>query len=290
MRSDLVTRPLVAVDGGSDRQRSPVLAVILVAAFMDLLDAGIVFLALLHIQHDLQAGPFGVGGMETPRTSMPACSRTWPQPRHKAARCGGSQRRHGEAGDQPDRAGAQQDAQRDLPRHRHVQQVTVYFDTPCLLDALGYAGKEIAQPALELPGLIRDLDAWLACFGHTVTELQGVLGGIANGLRNPRRRAALTLSRVEEHFVREGLGPSDIEVFQNTVERDLRTLGINVCPTPRYEEHLGVDELALEDLLQAEVGYQNQYARRHDLDTLTAIWRLRHGRRGHRSTQGRTDQ
>jgi hypothetical protein len=142
---------------------------------------------------------------------------------------------------------------------------------------LGYAGKEIAQPALELLGLVRELGARLACFDHTVTELQGVLGGIANGLRNPRRRAALTLSRVEEHFVREGLGPSDIEVFLNTVERDLRTLGINVRPTPRYEEHLGVDEPALEDLLQAEVGYQNQNARRHDLDALTAIWRLRHG-------------
>lgn len=161
--------------------------------------------------------------------------------------------------------------------NQRFQQVTVYFDTPFLLDALGYAGKEIAQPALELLGLVRDLGARLACFGHTVTELQGVLGGIANGLRNPRRRAALTLSRVEEHFVHEGLGPSDIEVFLNTVERDLRTLGINLSPTPRYEEHLGVDELALEDLLQAEVGYQNQYARRHDLDALTAIWRLRHG-------------
>jgi hypothetical protein len=161
--------------------------------------------------------------------------------------------------------------------NQRFEQVTVYFDTPFLLDALGYAGKEIAQPALELLGLVRDLGARLACFGHAVTELQEVLGGIANGLRNPRRRAALTLSRVEEHFVREGLGASDIEVFLNTVERDLRTLGINVCPIPRYEEHLGVDEPALEDLLQAEVGYQNQYARRHDLDALTAIWRLRHG-------------
>jgi hypothetical protein len=73
--------------------------------------------------------------------------------------------------------------------NQRFQQVTVYFDTPFLLDALGYAGKEIAQPALELLGLIRDLGARLACFGHTVTELQGVLGGIANGLRNPRRRS-----------------------------------------------------------------------------------------------------
>jgi MFS family permease len=40
---------------GPDRQRWPVLAVILVAAFMNLLDAGIVFLALPHIQHDLHA-------------------------------------------------------------------------------------------------------------------------------------------------------------------------------------------------------------------------------------------
>ncbi len=160
---------------------------------------------------------------------------------------------------------------------QRFQRVTVYFDTPFLLDALGYAGKEIAQPALELLGLVRDLGALLACFDHTVTELQGVLGGIANGLRNPRRLAAVTLSRVEEHFVREGLGPSDIEVFVNTVERDLRALGINVRSTPRYEEHLGVDEPALEGLLQSEVGYQNQHARRHDLDALTAVWRLRRG-------------
>lgn len=160
---------------------------------------------------------------------------------------------------------------------QRFHRVTVYFDTPFLLNALGYAGKEIAQPALELLGLVRELGARLACFDHTVIELQGVLGGIASGLRNPRRRAVLTLSRVEEHFMREGLGPSDIEVFMNTVERDLRTLGINVCPTPQYEEHLGVDEPALEGLLQAEVGYQNQHARQHDLDALTAVWRLRHG-------------
>ena len=160
---------------------------------------------------------------------------------------------------------------------QRFHRVTVYFDTPFLLNALGYAGKEIAQPALELLGLVRELGARLACFDHTVIELQGVLGGIASGLRNPRRRAVLTLSRVEEHFMREGLGPSDIEVFMNTVERDLRTLGINVCPTPQYKEHLGVDEPALEGLLQAEVGYQNQHARQHDLDALTAVWRLRHG-------------
>src|SRR4029450_13168621 len=50
--------------------------------------------------------------------------------------------------------------------NQRFQQVTVYFDTPFLLDALGYAGKEIAQPALELLGLVRELGARLACFGH----------------------------------------------------------------------------------------------------------------------------
>jgi EmrB/QacA subfamily drug resistance transporter len=55
MSTDLETRPLAAVDGGLDRRRSPALAVILVAAFMDLLDAGIVFLALPRIQQDMHA-------------------------------------------------------------------------------------------------------------------------------------------------------------------------------------------------------------------------------------------
>src|SRR4029450_10727866 len=34
--------------------------------------------------------------------------------------------------------------------NQRFQQVTVYFETPFLLDALRYAGKEIAQLALEL--------------------------------------------------------------------------------------------------------------------------------------------
>jgi hypothetical protein len=91
--------------------------------------------------------------------------------------------------------------------NQRFQQVTVYFDTPFLLDALGYAGKEIAQPALELLGLIR---GWLAS-GTRSPSSKGCWAGSPTGCGTPAG-AALTLSRVEEHCVPEGLGPSDIEV------------------------------------------------------------------------------
>ena len=55
MSTTLETHPAAAAAGPADRRRWLALAVVLLAAFMDLLDAGIVFLALPSIQQDLGA-------------------------------------------------------------------------------------------------------------------------------------------------------------------------------------------------------------------------------------------
>lgn len=94
------------------------------------------------------------------------------------------------------------------------------------------------------------------------------------------RRAVAASIRSSKRSGRQGtLGDEHVRLRARPDDRQqggLQRGGIGEIRS-RYEEHLGVDEPALEDLLQAEVGYQNQNARRHDLDALTAIWRLRHG-------------
>jgi hypothetical protein len=55
MSATVATQPAASAAGKTDPRRWLALSVVLIAAFMDLLDAGIVFLALPQIQQDLQA-------------------------------------------------------------------------------------------------------------------------------------------------------------------------------------------------------------------------------------------
>jgi hypothetical protein len=164
---------------------------------------------------------------------------------------------------------------------QRFQQLVVYFDTPFLLNALGYVGKEVAQPADELLNLVRVLGGQCACFDQTVSEIQRVLEGIARTLRsiageNSTQRQTAQLNSVEEHFLREGLSPADIEILAIKLERHLQELGIRVRPAP-YQRQLGIDKDVLDAHLRQEVRYQKRQALIHDRNALMAIWQLRGG-------------
>jgi len=65
-------------------------------------------------------------------------------------------------------------------RFRHL---TVYFDTPFLLRALGLAGPSLQAPYRELLDMLYRLGAQLACFDHRYKEVTGILEGARNTIR-----------------------------------------------------------------------------------------------------------
>lgn len=159
---------------------------------------------------------------------------------------------------------------------RKLDQVTLCFDTPFLLEALGYLGPDRQVAATELLDLVYQLGARLTCFERTLAETQGVLHGVADALRHPAGHTP-TIGSVEQYCVMAGLSPSDVQVLATKVETKLASVRIRVRPEPPPLEHLTVDELALEDELQSTVGYTKPNARLHDLNALTAVHRLRKG-------------
>ena len=58
----------------------------------------------------------------------------------------------------------------------------VYFDTPFLISTLGYAGEPRQAPCLELLHLLKDTDAQLRCFRHTLDEIRDILEHRAHDL------------------------------------------------------------------------------------------------------------
>jgi hypothetical protein len=159
---------------------------------------------------------------------------------------------------------------------QRFQSLCVYLDTRLLLDALGYAGPELAAPVRELLDLLYELGAQLRCFDHTIVELRGVLTHALDAVKY-RANYQTHSGEVIEYLIKAGYRPSDVEVLITTLDKSLNDLRVTVTPHPRHTEQLTVDEPKLEGRLRDRINYRSDAVLRHDLDSVTAIYRLRRG-------------
>jgi len=159
---------------------------------------------------------------------------------------------------------------------RRFSRIEVYFDTPFLLPALGYLGSSRAAPCAELIDILYEQNVDLRIFEHTLDEVYGVLNAAARVLRD-RTRLRQSFD-IAEHFIGAGYTPSDVELIMSQLSQTLRSLHIHVKGRPPHSVALGVDEKALEARLREDAHYRREQALRNDIDSLTAIHRLRRGR------------
>lgn len=158
-----------------------------------------------------------------------------------------------------------------------LNRVEVYLDGPPLLFVLGYAGAEIQGPYAELVEMLKRQGAIVRCFDHSVTEAREILDAAAIKARTGQSNQQFH-GDVVSHLVRSGRSPVDIELLANRLPKDLLKLAINPVPTPPRRAHLQPDENKLAEQLQKALKYGNRLARDRDIDSLTAIHRLREGR------------
>jgi hypothetical protein len=157
-----------------------------------------------------------------------------------------------------------------------IRDLRVVLDTPFLLKVLGYEGDAQAAASREMTDQLRRMGARLVCLYGTLKETRGVLDGCAAQLRAPRRRREVVMP-VVDYCLNNGLLSSDVDVLSERLEDDLRSIGIRVVHPPAVTPELSVDEDNLDAALQGAVGYVREKARRHDLEALTAVYRMRDG-------------
>jgi hypothetical protein len=157
-----------------------------------------------------------------------------------------------------------------------LAKVEIYLDTPIVLRALGYAEQQYRVPAEELLGLLEQEDAKLRIFEHTLHEVEGVLDGAAANYRSGLQKDHFP-GDVVDYFASESLSRSDVELQIAALRDRLQERSIEVVDAPEHSEELGLDERALEAALKEGVHYGRHGTMVKDLNSLTAIYRLREG-------------
>lgn len=164
--------------------------------------------------------------------------------------------------------------------------LSIYLDAPIIIDILGHHGGAARSASLELVSLATSLGAKVCVFAHTVREAKSVLSAAQSLLR--------TGSRVDEtfraavYFLEVGMSPADVEVAIQRFDEALELLGVCEREKPdTYYQH-GLDEAALEENIKAIVHYARGAALRYDVDSISAIHRLREGRTSERMDRARS--
>jgi hypothetical protein len=158
-----------------------------------------------------------------------------------------------------------------------MEKVEVYLDGPPLLFTMGYAGAEMQAPYVELLNMLKKQNALVRYFEHSLTEAQEILDAAVARAQTGSSGESYP-GDVVSCLVRSGKSPVEIEMLSNRLKSDLLRLGINPMETPARKQHLEIDEVRLGEKLQRSLNYKNRLARDRDIDSLTAIHRIRDGK------------
>lgn len=162
---------------------------------------------------------------------------------------------------------------------RKFRDTEVYFDTPFLLNALGYSGEAQRQPCVELLELLYETGADLRCFAHTRDEIQGVLEACASQVQASNNGATYG-PEVLRNFRAMGYSKTDVMMMSNNLVKGLETLRIRVVDRPSYVRHEHqIDENALREKLEESINYSRPQQVSRDVESISAVMRLR-GRSG----------
>lgn len=159
-----------------------------------------------------------------------------------------------------------------------LDQLSVALDTSLILDLLDLQGKERKVAADDILALVHANGLHCFVFRHTLNEVDIVLSYVESSLSSLRRDDRPT--GVLAYAIRNSWRPSDIVIFKEGVEAKLDELNISIQDKPEYRNSLCLDESLLEECLAKFVRYKHRSSLVHDVDSLSAIHRLRGGSGG----------
>ena len=152
------------------------------------------------------------------------------------------------------------------------KKVTLYFDTPLLLQYLGLEGDAKKQAIDELIMLVNNLEGTIACFSHTLDELVNVIRNSSEYIDSPKGRGSIVYESRKAQRTK-----SDLLLLAEKAESHLEDGNIVIKSTPVYKSIFQIDETKFADFLEDEVNYYNPKAKDHDINSVRSIYVLRSG-------------
>lgn len=153
----------------------------------------------------------------------------------------------------------------------------IYFDTSFIIYALGFSGEARKEPCSELLLMLKESRAILRCFRHNVDEIIGILEWCKKNLATSHADIHGTIS----NFIEKGYNSSDIERIIYTIDEEIQEkLNIRIFEEPPFDKHefiISEDELTTH--LSSKIKYLRKNALEKDVQSTSAIMRLRKGKK-----------
>ena len=172
-----------------------------------------------------------------------------------------------------------------LPDNKSIKKTwttAFYFDTPFLIESLGFQGNITRDLRLELLSALRSTGAKTMCFVHNVDEVRSILFACLKILeRRDFSRVYGPMATTIDYMIEENYTPAEVYLALSTVDDKLASIGIKLRNKPEYVDAYVVDEIKLETLLMERYSNSNSEdkgnQRKNDIDSVASIYRLRRG-------------
>jgi|GEM_PF-6854761 len=157
------------------------------------------------------------------------------------------------------------------------KDTALFLDTTFIIFALGYSGEVRQKPCLELIQLLKENNAQIKCFKHTIDEVADILEGCIYKMENGVTDNFGTV----DYFIRKRFDRATVMRFIGGLEKEIeRTLRAKIVEKPDYTEMYNIDEMKLREHLAKHIRYSNEYSLERDIQSIHSIFHLR---RGHQS-------
>jgi hypothetical protein len=165
---------------------------------------------------------------------------------------------------------------------RRFRNLRVVFDSPLLLEALGYEGPALKSLLREAIDVLRASGVECAVFDETLEEIRRLLAMYEARLGTTKGRSELRPSLMTRHFLTQRYSPSDVVEMSTFLERDAAAAGFRILTRPPREPQFtgGEKELAAR-LKRPNAGPELDMEPRivHDVECIAGVLTLRRGRR-----------
>jgi hypothetical protein len=172
-----------------------------------------------------------------------------------------------------------------VPLDDRFDNTDLYLDTPVIFRALGFFGPAAQRAQFATISGATSFGAGVKCFEETMAEVKSVILAVADKI------AGVNFSPDEKsiglYFLKQGFSAEEVRSVATRVERDLVRAGVAIVPRPSHINKLTVDEVDLAAVIQGERPNYGKHALDHDVDALTAVFRIRRGRAANRLERSR---
>lgn len=169
-----------------------------------------------------------------------------------------------------------------------LRNLNLYLDTRLILRLAGIEGKEIKNIYTNLLKEFKEQGINLFVFSHTYDEIKGILQNSLHWIEKPNYNP-LKASQVLRYFKSQGFKESDVQMFINSLDRQLEENNITKIEPPDYKTYSNylIDENKLEESIKDIYSKYNtrfeydakSFTIQKDIRSISSIYMLRKGQK-----------